>query len=222
MQGSVHFLRGSERAGAASRDELFVDQCLIYVYMSDAEVSNSDVTALLLRLSEGEEAALDELLPAVYDELRGLAHRHLRSEPDDLTLRTTELVHEAYMKLIDHSAVEWENRQHFFAVAARAMRQVLVDHARRRSADKRGGEASSHPLEEVTPKTPRPPVAVLAVDQALDRLAEIDERRSQVVECRFFGGYTIAETAEVLDVSASTVERDWRTAKAWLQRELRE
>lgn len=189
--------------------------------MSDMEASDTDVTALLLRMSNGQEVQ-EELLPVVYDELRRLAHRHLRSEPDDLTLRTTELAHEAYLKLIDHSAVDWEDRQHFFAVAARAMRQVLVDHARRRSADKRGGETPAHPLSEVTPKTPRPPVAVLAVNQALDRLAEIDERRSQVVECRFFGGYTIAETAEVLDVSASTVERDWRTAKAWLQRELRE
>jgi RNA polymerase sigma factor (TIGR02999 family) len=190
---------------------------------SDAGTSGTDVdvTALLARLSEGESAVLNTLLPAVYDELRRLAHHTLRGEADDLTLRTTELVHEAYLKLVDHHAVDWEDRQHFFAVAARAMRQVLVDHARARTAEKRGGERPDRPLDDVTPETPRPPAAVLAVDQALDRLAELDERQTRVVECRFFGGYTIAETADVLDVSHSTVERDWRTAKAWLQRALK-
>jgi RNA polymerase sigma factor (TIGR02999 family) len=188
--------------------------------MSSREASDSDVTALLVRLSDGETEALDQLLPAVYDRLRRLAHRKLRRERDDCMLRTTELVHEAYEKLVDHSAVEWEDRQHFFAVAARAMRQVLVEHARARSAQKRGGKEPDRPLDEVSPATPRPPAAVLAVDQALDRLAALDKRQTQVVECRFFGGYTIEETADVLDVSTSTVERDWRTAKAWLQREL--
>jgi RNA polymerase sigma factor (TIGR02999 family) len=178
----------------------------------------TDVTALLVRLSNGEEAALDELLPAVYDELRRLAHRELRGERDDITLRTTELVHEAYFKLVDDSSVDWQDRQHFLAVAARAMRQVLVQHARKRTAEKRGGEQSERPLDEVTPETPRPPAALLAVHQALDRLADLDERQARVVECRFFAGYTIAETADVLDVSTSTVERDWRTAQAWLQR----
>lgn len=190
--------------------------------MPDMNTSDSDVTALLARLSNGEKAALDELLPAVYDELRRLAHRQLRPQRDDFTLRTTELVHEAYAKLVDHHEVDWQDRQHFFAIAARAMRQVLVNYARRRTADKRGGDTFPNPLDEVTPKSPRPPLAVLAVDQALDRLAEIDERRYRVVECRFFGGYTIEETADVLDVSTSTVERDWRTAKAWLQRELQD
>ncbi|PQJ35911.1 hypothetical protein BSZ35_16040 [Salinibacter sp. 10B] len=186
--------------------------------MPDADHSDPNVTALLKGTSE--EEVLEEILPVVYDELRRLARRHLQSEPTDLTLRTTALVHEAYMKLAEHNEVDWENRRHFFSVAARAMRQVLVDHARHRTADKRGGALPDQPLDDVTPKTPRPPTAVLAVDQALDRLAEIDERRSRVVECRFFGGYTIAETAVVLDVSTSTIERDWRTAKAWLQREL--
>jgi RNA polymerase sigma factor (TIGR02999 family) len=190
--------------------------------MPDDESGPSDVTALLVRLSSGEEAVLDDLLPAVYDELRRLAHRKLRAERSDVTLRTTELVHEAYLKLVDHHAVDWQDRQHFFAVAARAMRQVLVEHARTRTAEKRGGDVPDRPLEAVTPETPRPPAAILAIDQALDRLAELDERQTRVVECRFFGGYTIAETADVLDVSHSTVERDWRTAKAWLQRELQE
>jgi len=190
--------------------------------VSSDEFVDADVTALLVRLSNGGQAVLDDLLPAVYDELRRLAHRKLRGERDDLTLRTTELVHEAYLKLVDHHDVDWQDRQHFFAVAARAMRQVLVEHARRRRADKRGGGAPIQPLDQVTPSTPRPPAAVLAVDQALDRLAELDERQVRVVECRFFGGYTIEETADVLDVSHSTVERDWRTAKAWLRRELQD
>ena len=190
--------------------------------MPDKEAATSDVTALLVRLSDGETAALDDLLPAVYEELRHLAHRKLRGEREAHTLRTTELVHEAYLKLVDHQDVDWRDRQHFFAVAARAMRQVLVERARRRNADKREGGRPDRPLDEVTPQTPRPPAAILAIDQALDRLAELDERQARVVECRFFGGYTIAETADVLDVSTSTVERDWRTAKAWLRRELQE
>ncbi len=189
--------------------------------VASEESVDADVTALLVRLSNGEEAVLDDLLPAVYEELRRLAHRKLRGERDDVPLRTTELVHEAYLKLVDHPDVDWQDRQHFFAVAARAMRQVLVEHARRRQADKRGGDGPAQPLDQVTPSTPRPP-AVLAVDQALDRLADLDERQVRVVECRFFGGYTIAETADVLDVSTSTVERDWRTAKAWLRRELQD
>jgi RNA polymerase sigma factor (TIGR02999 family) len=183
-------------------------------------MGESDITKLLVRLGSGEETALSELLDAVYDELRRLAHRKLRSERDDLTLRTTELVHEAYLRLVDHHEVDWQDRQHFFAVAARAMRQVLVEHARARSAEKRGGDLPDRPLTEATPQTTWSPDAVLAVDRALGRLAELDERQARVVECRFFGGYTIAETADALDVSTSTVERDWRTAKAWLQREL--
>jgi RNA polymerase sigma factor (TIGR02999 family) len=190
--------------------------------VSSDEPVDVDVTALLVRLSNGEEAALDELLSAIYDQLRRLAHRQLRGEREDIPLRTTELVHEAYLKLVRHHDVDWEDRQHFFAVAARAMRQVLVEHARRRTADKRGGTARDRPLDEGTLQTPPPPAAILAVDQALDRLAELDERQTRVVECRFFGGYTIAETADVLDVSDSTVERDWRTAKAWLRRELQD
>lgn len=188
--------------------------------MPDALPPTSEVTALLVRLRDGDRAALDELLPAVYEELRRLAHRSLRSEDDALTLRTTELVHEAYLKLVDSHAVDWQDRQHFFAVAARAMRQVIVDYARKRTTDKRGGNLPTRPLDEVTPETPRPPIVVLAVHQALERLAEINDRQTRVVECRFFGGYTIDETADVLDVSSSTVQRDWRTAKAWLRREL--
>lgn len=180
----------------------------------------SDVTALLGRLREGDDAAFDELLPTIYSELRRIAHNQLRGERGDHTLRTTELVHEAYLKLVDHGRVEWEDRQHFFAVAARAMRQVLVDHARKKKAEKRGGSAPEVPLEEVTLPREKNPMELITIDDALDRLAQRDERSAKVVECRFFGGYTIQETADVLDVSRSTVKRDWRAAQAWLNREL--
>ena len=180
--------------------------------------STSDVTHLLVRLRGGEEAALDELLPAVYDSLRNIARNQLRSERADHTLQTTELVHEAYMKLVDHETVDWQDRQHFFAVAARAMRQILVDHARKRTAQKRGGEAVKVSLEGVSPRRDVGPEELIALNDALDRLAEHDERMAQVVECRFFGGYTTQETADVIDVSRSTVVRDWRAAQAWLNR----
>ena len=178
--------------------------------------STSDVTRLLVRLRSGETAALDELLPVVYDSLRYIARNRLRGERADHTLRTTELVHEAYMKLVDHHSVDWQDRQHFFAVAARAMRQVLVDYARRQTAKKRAAEEV--PLDYAMAQPTAGPGDLVALDDALDRLAAHDERMAQVVECRFFGGYTIQETADVLDVSCSTVNRDWRTAQAWLNR----
>ena len=178
----------------------------------------SDVTRLLVRLRSGKTEALDELLPAVYDSLRNIARNQLRGERADHTLRTTELVHEAYMKLVDHETVDWQDRQHFFAVAARAMRQILVDHARHRTAQTRGGAAETVPLDDVTPRRELGPATLIALHDALDRLAERDERKAQVVECRFFGGYTTQETADVLDVSRSTVVRDWRAAQAWLNR----
>jgi RNA polymerase sigma factor (TIGR02999 family) len=182
--------------------------------------SSSDVTRLLNRLSDGHEAALDRLLPAVYNELRRIAHEELRGERDDVTIRTTALVHEAYMKLVDHADVDWQDRQHFFAVAARAMRQVLVEHARKRAAQKRGGAGPDLPLDKVTLPVETDTERLLALDDALDTLAGQDERAVKVVECRFFSGYTIEETADVLGVSPSTVKRDWRGAKAWLNRAL--
>ena len=183
----------------------------------------SDVTRLLNRLRGGDAGALDELLTAVYDQLRRIASNQLYRERDDHVFRTTELVHEAYEKLVDHHAVEWKDRQHFYAVAARAMRQVLVDHARRQTAQKRGGEQSPVDLGTLTPPGTEPgPEEVVVVDDLLDRLAGRDERMAQVVECRFFAGYTIAETADVLDISRSTVNRDWRAARAWLNRELKD
>jgi RNA polymerase sigma factor (TIGR02999 family) len=191
--------------------------------MNDAsEGPAADVTALLNRVQHGDGEALDDLLAAVYDELRGIAHRQMRGERDDHTLRTTELVHEAYAKLVDQGAVDWQNRRHFFGVAARAMRQVLVDYARRRTREKRGGDAPIVSLAEAPPsEVPADgPEEVLVVDDALDRLAEKDERMARVAECRFFGDFTLEETADILDVSRSTVVRDWRAARAWLNREL--
>lgn len=182
--------------------------------------NHSDVTRLLVRLRSGEEAALDDLLSEVYDQLRNIARNQLRGEPEDHTLRTTELVHEAYVKLVDHHEIDWQDRQHFFAVAARAMRQVLVDYARRRTAEKRGGSSPDVPLDRVTLRHEQGPADLIALDDALDRLGQRDERVAKVVECRFFGGYTIQETADVLDISRSTVKRDWRAARAWLNREL--
>jgi RNA polymerase sigma factor (TIGR02999 family) len=182
----------------------------------------SDVTRLLAQLNNGREAALDELFPVVYNELRRIAHNQLHGEPDDVTLRTTELVHEAYQKLVDHQALDWQDRQHFFAVAARAMRQVLVNHAKKRKAAKRGGEAPEVPFGQVTLPQETKLEELITLDDALSRLADRDERAAKVVECRFFGGYTIQETADILGISRSTVKRDWRAAQAWLRQALDE
>lgn len=182
---------------------------------------SADATALLSEAREGGEAALSDLRTLVYEELRGIARRQMRGERDDHTLRTTGLVHEAYLKLVDQDRTSWEDRQHFYAVAAQAMRRVLVDHARRRNAQKRGGGAPKISIDEApTPEIPAEnPADILAVDDALRRLAKQDERMAKVVECRLFGGYTLQETADALGVSRSTVIRDWRTARAWLNRE---
>lgn len=203
--------------GSANQNPRFppVVACL----MAESPVN---VTQLLLQLSEGREAALDELISKVYSELRRIAHRHLNRERSDHTLRTTELVHEAYARLVDHHQVEWEDKNHFFAVAARAMRQLLVEHARRKNAEKRGGDASTMPLDEVQLSAGmESPVTTLALDEALRRLEALDARQARVVQCRVFAGLTVEETADALDISPSTVKRDWRTARAWLARELR-
>lgn len=177
------------------------------------------VPVLLTRLREGDDDALDELLQAVYDELRYIARNRLKAEQDAITLRTTELVHEAYLKLVRSDSVDWQDRQHFFAVAARAMRQVLVDHARQRTTKQRRNRADV-PLDRVIVPGTENVEDLIALDDALTELATQDERAVRVVECRFFGGYTIDETADILDISTSTVERDWRAARAWLSREL--
>lgn len=180
------------------------------------------ITNLLVDARGGDSDALDQLLPLVYDELRRIAHRQLRSERSDHTLCTTALVHEAYLKLVDQTRVSWQDRSHFYAVAAMAMRRILVDYARKHCAAKRGGGEQPVSLDEQTIAVKERAETLVALDEALRRLAALNERLSRVVEYRFFGGLTQKETAEALDVTARTVRRDWVKAKGWLYRELRE
>jgi len=179
-----------------------------------------DVTGLLLSWRQGDAEALDRLVPLVYDELRRVARRHLQREPPGHALQATALVHEVYLRLVDVERLTLKNRTHFFAVAAKLMRQILVDHARRQHADKRGGGVTMLSLDEVSPAAQPPSVDVLALDQALEALSAIDARQGNVVELRFFAGLDIDETAEALGMSPATVEREWAMAKAWLYRRL--
>jgi len=178
----------------------------------------SDVTRLLLDLSNGRREATDELLPLVYAELRELAARLLRNERPDHTLQPTALVHEAYLRLVDQRVGTWENRAHFLGIAAQAMRRILVDHARRRGTAKRRGARVT--LDDAVAPPTGPSVDLLEIDAALGRLAGLDARQARVVELRFFGGLTLEETAAVLGVGPATVKRDWTVARAWLHREL--
>ncbi|WP_428265546.1 sigma-70 family RNA polymerase sigma factor [Haliangium sp.] len=178
--------------------------------------SAAEITALLVRWSDGDPDALPALMPAVYDGLSTIARRYLRREHGPLTLDTGALVHEAYLKLIDQDRVQWRNRSHFYAIAAQAMRRILVDDARRRHAAKRGGPLSPITLQDAVHAGPSTSAEVMALNDALDELAKIDPAKSRLVELRFFGGLTHPELAEVLGVSVSTVEREWRVARAWL------
>ena len=182
--------------------------------------SPHEVTRLLEAWSQGDKAALDQLTPLVHAELRQLAHHYMRRERAGHTLQTTALVNEAYVRLVDQKNVQWQSRAHFFAVAAQVMRHILIDHARTRGRGKRGGEAQRVSLDETEAMSPERAAELLALDEALNDLAKIDERRSKVVELRYFGGLSIEETAEVLKVKPITVSRDWRWAKAWLFRAL--
>lgn len=183
----------------------------------------SDVTEALAALRNGDVEARDRLVRAVYDELREIARAHLRHERDDHTLVTTELVHEAYEKVLgDTPSASYSGRGHFFGAAARAMRQILVDHARRRNREKRGGGVQPVALSAIGDVAAEAPVDVVDLDAALDRLAELDERQARVVECRYFGGLSIEETAEALGISTATVKREWRMARAWLYAALRD
>ena len=186
-------------------------------FMTDQR--NSDplgVTQLLSAWSNGDRAALDRMLPLVYEELRQLAAHHLRREQAGHTLQPTALVHEAYLRLTDQRNVDWKNRAQFIGLAAGMMRRILVNHARDRAAKKRGGGAQQVSLSLVESPSGRPDVELIALEDALGRLAALDPRKSRVVELKFFGGLTTEEIAEVLDVSAATVERDWTFARAWL------
>ena len=181
-----------------------------------------DVTGLLVAWREGDATAVDRLFPLVYQELRRIAHRQLSHERPDLTLGTTALVHEAYLKLVDQTRAQWADRSQFFAISARAMRRILVDHARQHLAGKRGGRRERVNLDEETLSLDQRADLLVAVDEALDRLRAVDERASRVVECRFFGGFTEEETAAALGITDRTVRRDWARAKGWLYDALRE
>jgi RNA polymerase sigma factor (TIGR02999 family) len=191
--------------------------------MSNQKVNESQqqITERLIAWGSGETAALDDVMRAVYQELRRMADHYLRLERPDHTLQPTALVHEAYLRLIDQRKVSWQNRAHFFGVAAQMMRRILVDHARTKQRGKRGGAARKLSLDEVMNLSQGRAADLVALDDALKALAEIDPRKSQVVELRFFGGLSVEETAEVLGVSPQTVMRDWRLARAWLARELK-
>ena len=179
-----------------------------------------EVTRLLQRLSDGDTRAVDRLMPVVYEEMRVLARSELRRERSDHTLNATALVNEAYMRLAQLDRIDWKGRAHFFGAAAKSMRRILIDYARRRSAEKRGDGAEHVSLDSVVVAARERPTDLLVLDEALTRLEELDARQARVVECRFFGGMEIRETAEALGISQATVKRDWVMAKAWLNREL--
>jgi RNA polymerase sigma factor (TIGR02999 family) len=184
------------------------------------ETSPNEITEQLIAWSHGDEAALGRLIPAVYQELRRMADHYLRGEDSGHSLQPTALVHEAYLRLIDQTKVEWHNRAQFFGVAAQMMRRILIDHAKAKHRVKRGGTAVRIELDENANFTKERAAELLALDDALQTLAGLDQRKSQIVELRYFGGLTVEETAQVLGVSDKTVMRDWSLAKAWLYREL--
>ena len=179
-----------------------------------------NITHLLKEWSDGDRQALDKLTPLVYEELRHQAARYLRRERRGHTLQTTALIHEAYLRLIDAKDVHWQSRAHVFAIAAILMRRILVEHARRRDADKRGGSHVRVQLDEALAVADETDVDLLAIDEALERLAAIDPQQARVVELRFFSGLSVEETAAALGVSPKTVKRDWSVARAWLRREI--
>jgi RNA polymerase sigma factor (TIGR02999 family) len=180
----------------------------------------NQITQLLQRWRDGNREALDALLPLVYEELRRLAHRHLRNERAEHTLQSSALVHEAYLRLLGQDFPHWEGRTHFYAIAAQLMRQILVDYARRHRASKRGSGVCMLTLGDVDALPQRKDVDVVALNDALNSLAEIDPRQSHIVELRFFAGLSLEETSEVMGIGTATVQRDWTAARAWLHREI--
>jgi RNA polymerase sigma factor (TIGR02999 family) len=175
-----------------------------------------EITQLLINWSHGEKEALDQLVPLVYPELRRLARRHMGRESPEHTLQTSALINEAYLKLVNQQNIPWQNRAHFFAVAAQVMRQILIDHARRHRYAKRGDGAPHVPLDEAAIVRDERAAQFIALDEALNALTALDPRRSRIIELRFFGGLSADEIAEVMQISPSTVQREWRVAKAWL------
>lgn len=200
--------------GQVAQTEMMLESCPMTTLTAD------NLTGLLLEWREGDKAALDRLTPLVYDELRRIAHRYVQRERDGHTLQTTALVNEAYLRLAGQKKVDWQNRAHFFAVTAQVMRHILIDHARRRRYAKHGGEVRQIPIEDAAVMSEQRAAELIALDEALDELAKLDRRKSSVVELRYFGGLSLEETAEVLEISLMTVRRDWRAAKAWLYKKV--
>ena len=186
----------------------------------DTSTDEREIAALLEQLASGVDNAADQLMPLVYDRLRGLAQKMLRNESPSHTLQPTALVNEAYIRMLGQTQVNWQGKTHFFAIGARMMRRILVDHARRKLSQKRGGSLHRLSLEEDLCVSKRSDEDVLAIEDALSKLAELDPRQAQIVELRFYGGLTVEEVAEVLKVSKRTVESDWTMLRAWLRREL--
>lgn len=184
------------------------------------DVAAHQITQLLIDWSKGDEFAFEQLMPLVYDELRQMARRYMRRQSPGHTFQTTELIHEAYLKLARRETQNWQNRAHFFGVAARAMRHILVDHARSKQSRKRGGWQEKITLADGTAVAGNRSKEIIALDESLKNLAVLDERKAQVVELKYFGGLTTEEIAEVLKISPETVKRDWRFARTWLLREL--
>jgi RNA polymerase sigma factor (TIGR02999 family) len=184
-------------------------------------IPEPDVTALLVEIANGNQAAQEKLVPLVYDQLKRLARRYMRRERAGHTLQTTALVHEAYLKLVGQHSPHWQGRDQFYGIAAQLMRRILIDHARRHLREKRGGTQVILPLEEALAFTPEHSEDLLKLDEALDRLSKLDPRQSRIVELRFFGGLSVEETSRFLNVSPITVKRDWAVAKVWLYGELR-
>jgi len=188
--------------------------------LSDSKKPTGEVTELLVKWKEGDAHALDQLLPIVYAELRRIADGYLRRERSDHTLQATALVHEAYLKLVKAQGLDWQNREHFFGISANLMRQILVDHARKSTANKRGGNISDLPLDESLTISNDSDANLLLLDESLTKLALIDAQAARIVELRYFAGLTIEETAGILKTSPTTVKREWATARAWLHREI--
>lgn len=216
------FLPSTNSATINKKPSQNISSFFLFVVIIQFRMNNPEqITVLLREWSEGKREALDELLPLVYNELHKQAKRYLRRERQDHTLQTTALIHEAYLKLIDQRNVEWESRTHFFAISAQMMRRILVDHARSKHREKRGGNDVKISLEEMGFVVSNEiNVDLLALDEALKRLEEIDKQQTRVVELRYFSGLSLEETAEALHISRATAARDWAIAKSWLHREL--
>jgi RNA polymerase sigma factor (TIGR02999 family) len=211
-RGGLNVLRRTDFVYTSVRSREFPGSEVCHV----TETKTESVTRLLSELSRGNSDAVDSLLPLIYDELRSLAANYLRRERPNHTLQPTALVHEAYLRLVDQSRVNWQNRAHFFGVAAQMMRRILVDHARAHRAGKRGVDFQRLSLDDNVDKAAERSHELVALDEALRELAEVDEQKSRIVELRYFGGLSVEETAEVLGVAPITVKRHWRMAKAWL------